>query len=55
MAKTTDLKSVQAALDRAAEKAVHGPRAARSGRFVVSKTAKQAAASALTQRSQKRK
>jgi hypothetical protein len=57
MAKTTDLKSVQAALDRAATKAVSGPKDARSGRFVSSdsKATRSVAASALSQRPTKRK
>jgi len=58
MAKTTDLKSVQAALDRAATKAVSGPKDARAGRFVSNesgKTARTDARSALPQGSAKRK
>jgi len=53
MAKTTDLKSVQAALDRAATKAVSGSKDARSGRFDSGdsgKTVRSAAASALNQK-----
>lgn len=42
MEKTTDLKSVQAALDRAATKAVSGPKDARSGRFVSNESGKTA-------------
>jgi hypothetical protein len=53
MAKKTDLKSVQAALDRAAIKSVGGDRDARSGQFITSKSAKTSprtvAASALSQ------
>jgi hypothetical protein len=40
MAEKTDLKRVQAALDRAAEKSVSGPKEARSGRFVTGDAAK---------------
>jgi len=58
MAKTTDLKSVQAALDRAATKGVSGTKDARSGRFVSSESGKavrSVAASVLSQPSTKRK
>lgn len=57
MAKKTDLKGVQAALDRAAQKAVDGPRDARAGRFVAARntSVKSVAASTLSERSPKRK
>jgi hypothetical protein len=58
MAKTTDLKSVQAALDRAATKAVSGPKDARAGRFASSESGKaprSVAASALSHQPTKRK
>jgi hypothetical protein len=38
MAKKLDLKRIQAALNRAAYDAMHGPPEARSGRFVISAT-----------------
>jgi hypothetical protein len=56
MAEKTDLRKVQAALDRAAHKAVHGPREAQSGRFVLEKPhaiSSRTAASALTQSKRK--
>jgi hypothetical protein len=53
MAEKTDLRKVQAALDRAAETAVSGPKEARAGRFTP-QSVKSVAASALTQ-SPKRK
>ena len=40
MADKTDLRRVQAALDRAADKSVSGPKEARSGRFVTGDVAK---------------
>jgi hypothetical protein len=59
MAKTTDLRSVQAALDRAAAKSVSGSKDARSGRFVTTdvakKTPRSVAGSVLSQHPPKRK
>jgi hypothetical protein len=53
MAERTDLKKVQAALDRAAKKSVSGPKEARAGRFAQSDSAKPAprtiSASAMSQ------
>ncbi len=56
MAKTTDLKSVQAALDRAATKAVSGPKEARAGRFVSNENGKtvRSVAASVPQRPTKR-
>ncbi len=54
MAEKTDLRKVQAALDRAAKNAVSGPEDARAGRFAPG-PAKSVAASALSQQAAKRK
>lgn len=58
MAEKTDLRKVQAALDRAAKNAVSGPKEARAGRFgsteAAKPTPKTLAASVLTQASKRK-
>ena len=53
MTTKTDLKKVQAALDRAAKNAVSGPKEARTGQYTLAKS-KTGAASSPTQETTKR-